>query len=169
MTIRPLNPNDAPRYRELRLSALRELTPAFGTLAEEEESVPSDELAMRLIETPDHCILGCFEDSTLNGMLQFTRYSGAAERHRAFLAGMYVDPKSRGKGFGKALLQAALGRARSDSELKHLNLTVVTGQQTAIRLYESAGFCVYATDREAFSRNGQYYDEHLMRLELRHA
>jgi len=42
----------------------------------------------------------------------------------------------------------------------------VTQQEVAIRLYQSFGFRIYGTEPETFSRDGQFYDEHLMTLEL---
>lgn len=43
---------------------------------------------------------------------------------------------------------------------------VVTAQDAAIQLYRSRGFCIYGTEREAFSNQGNFYDEHLMELLL---
>jgi hypothetical protein len=39
-------------------------------------------------------------------------------------------------------------------------------QEAAIRLYLSLGFHIYGTEQEAFSKAGDFYDEHLMTLEL---
>jgi RimJ/RimL family protein N-acetyltransferase len=47
-----------------------------------------------------------------------------------------------------------------------VNLTVVTGQEAAVRLYSSLGFRIYGTEKETFSHSGVLYDEHLMTLEL---
>jgi L-amino acid N-acyltransferase YncA len=49
---------------------------------------------------------------------------------------------------------------------RRVNLTVMTQQAGAIRLHQSFGFRIYGTEPETFSRAGQFYDEHLMTLEL---
>ncbi|WP_347277469.1 hypothetical protein [Pseudanabaena sp. FACHB-2040] len=50
--------------------------------------------------------------------------------------------------------------------MRRVNLTVVTQQEGAICLYQSFGFRIYGTEQETFSKDGQFYDEHLMTLEL---
>lgn len=59
-----------------------------------------------------------------------------------------------------------LNRAASLPGIRRINLSVVTRQEAAIRLYESLGFRWYGTEQEVFSRAGQYFDEHLMTLSL---
>jgi hypothetical protein len=51
MHIRKLTPTDVEEYRELRLAALREQPPAFGTLAEKEEKLTLEAMASRLQES----------------------------------------------------------------------------------------------------------------------
>jgi RimJ/RimL family protein N-acetyltransferase len=47
-----------------------------------------------------------------------------------------------------------------------MNLTVVSDNHPAKRLYESLGFETYGVERRALKYNGQYYDEDLMVLWL---
>ncbi|MGC4017560.1 MAG: GNAT family N-acetyltransferase [Luteolibacter sp.] len=107
-----------------------------------------------------------FDQRELVGTLRFTRYAAENEKHRAYIAGLYVTPRLRRQGLGRALVAAALERAKSDPGLRRVNLAVVTAQKPARRLYESFGFQICGTELEAFSNAGVYYDEHLMTLDL---
>jgi ribosomal protein S18 acetylase RimI-like enzyme len=166
MTIRTLTPADVKQYRVLRLAALHEQPPAFGTLAEKEEKLTLEEVASRLQESEDTYILGAFSDDLLIGTIRFSRFEEANEKHRGFMAGLYVRPDFRRRGVARALATEVLVRTRRDTGLRRIHLTVVTAQDAAIQFYTSLGFCIYGTEHEAFSHQGQFYDEYLMELHL---
>ncbi len=166
MTIRTLTPADVKEYRVLRLAALHEQPPAFGTLAEKEEKLALEAVSSRLQESEDTYILGAFWDDILVGIIRFSRFEEVNEKHRGFMAGLYVRPDFRRCGLARALATEVLARARRDTGLRRIHLTVVTIQDAAIQLYKSLGFCIYGTEHEAFSNQGQFYDEHLMELLL---
>ena len=166
MTIRTLAPADVEEYRVLRLAALREQPPAFGTPAEKEEKLTLEAVALRLQESEDTYILGAFSDEILVGTIRFSRFEEVNEKHRGFIAGLYVRPDFRRRGLARALATEVLVRAHRDTSLHRIHLTVVTAQDAAIQLYKSLGFCIYGTEHEAFSNQGQFYDEHLMELLL---
>ena len=161
---RVLNPADAEAYRAVRLLALRELPPAFGSLPEDEPNL--DSTADRLRESDERCFFGTFDGEKLTGIVRLSRYEASNEKHRAYIGGLYVVPAFRRHGHGRVLVCAALGRAANTPEIRRVNLTVVTHQKEAVRLYESLGFHIYGTEQEVFSNDGQFYDEHLMTLEL---
>ena len=94
--------------------------------------------------------------------MRLSRYEAANEKHKAYLGGLYVLPAFRRLGCGRALVQAALRRAANLPGLRRVNLSVVVQQEAAVRLCQSSGFRQYGTDPEAFTRDGQFYDEHLM-------
>jgi ribosomal protein S18 acetylase RimI-like enzyme len=166
MTIRILTPADVKEYRVLRLAALSEQPPAFGTPAEKEEKLTLEAVALRLQESEDTYILGAFTDDSLVGIIRFSRFEEANEKHRGFIAGLYVKPEFRRRGFARTLATEVLVRAQQDTGLRRIHLTVVTAQDAAINLYKSLGFCIYGTEHEAFSNRGKFYDEHLMELLL---
>ncbi len=163
-SVRGLTPADAEAYRDVRLQALHEHPPAFGSLPKTEPSLA--ETAARLVESDDRCFFGAFQSEQLIGIIRLARYSAPNEKHRAYLAGLYVLPPFRGAGCGRALVREALRQAAKASGIRRVNLTVVTQQSGAIRLYQSFGFRIYGTEPETFSRAGKFYDEHLMTLEL---
>ena len=164
--IRTLTPADVQEYRILRLAALQEQPPAFGTPAAKEERLSIESIAARLQESEDTYILGAFADDMLVGIIRFARFDEANEKHRGFMAGLYVKPDWRQRGIARSLATAVLVRARQDAGLRRIHLTVVTAQDAAIQLYKSLGFGIYGTEQEAFSNQGRFYDEHLMELIL---
>lgn len=164
ISVRVLTPADAEAYHIVRLRALHEQPPAFGSLPEDEPNLI--ETAERLAESNDRCFFGAFQDEQLIGIVRLSRYCAPNEKHRAYVAGLYVLPLFRRNGCGRALVQQALNRVAKTPGIRRINLTVVTQQEAAIRLYQSLGFSIYGTERETFSRTGCFYDEHLMTLEI---
>ena len=164
VSIRVLTPADAESYRAVRLGALHEQPPAFSSLPEDEPNL--SETAARLVESDERCFFGAFHDKQLIGIVRVSRYCAANEKHRAYLAGLYVLPSFRRNGCGKSLVKRALSWAANVQSIRRINLTVVTEQEAAICLYQSFGFRIYGTEQETFSRAGRFYDEHLMTLEL---
>lgn len=163
-SVRALNPADAGAYHAVRLRALRENPPAFGSLPDDEPNL--SETGTRLAESDDRCFFGAFQDEELVGIARFSRYSAPNEKHRAYLAGLYVLPAFRRNGCGRSLVREALARAANSPGIRRVNLSVVTRQEAAIRLYQSLGFRIYGTEQETFSKTGEFYDEHLMTLDL---
>ncbi len=161
-----LIPADVEEYRLLRLAALHEQPPAFGTPVEKEKKLSLEAMASRLQESEATYLLGAFAKHILGGTIRFSLFEEANEKHRGFIAGLYVKPDFRQRGIARALVTEVILRARQDSDLRRIHLTVVTAQEFAIQLYKSFGFCIYGTEREAFSKAGQFYDEHLMELIL---
>ena len=160
--VRILAPADAEKYREVRLQALHEHPPAFGSLPEDEPNLTKT--AARLAQSDDQCFFGSFQGEQLAGIIRLSRYLDINEKHRAYIAGLYVLPLFRGKGCGRALVREALNRAAEIRGIRRVNLTVGTQQEAAIKLYKSLGFEIYGTEVETFSSKGVYYDEHLMTL-----
>lgn len=79
---------------------------------------------------------------------------------------MYVTPRARNKGAGRALLEAAIQHARG-WRLDQLQLGVMETALTAKRLYEAAGFRSWGREPRAIHWKGRFVDEHHLVLELR--
>jgi len=88
-------------------------------------------------------------------------------RHRANIVGMYVDLDNRGAGVGKALLIEAINKAKTIEGMEQLNLSVVTTNENAVKLYTSLGFEIFGTEKRALKlAESTYLDEHHMVLSL---
>ncbi|WGR91601.1 GNAT family N-acetyltransferase [Bradyrhizobium sp. ISRA443] len=109
-------------------------------------------------------MLGAFWGSDLVGTLGFLTADGPKRQHKGMPVGMYVRPAARRSGVGRRLVDAALDLAAQSVEL--IQLSVVKGNEPALRLYQSAGFVEYGLERHALKIDGRYYDDILMAKDL---
>jgi ribosomal protein S18 acetylase RimI-like enzyme len=165
--IRVLTPHDVKAYRALRLEALRNEPVAFASSAEDFEKETVESIAKRLqtIEFGNFT-LGAFAGEQLVGIATFFVEPRAKTEHKGHVFGMYVTPEARGKGVAKALLQTLIERAKTYPKIKKLNLSVMTTQQGAKRLYTSLGFETYGLERKALKLGEDYIDSEDMVLFL---
>ena len=123
---------------------LGRLLHAFNT--EFGEPTPSAEViaerAVPLIEASEVTVLFAGEGPDGFAQLRFrpSLYTGALD---ACLEELYVVPERRGRGLGRALLEAAMDYARQRGAA-HIDLGTSEADVAALALYESAGF----TNRE---------------------
>jgi len=160
--IRPLTPADAAAYRGIRLAGLRESPEAFGSTFDRENIQPLAWFRDRLAASQ---VFGAFCSADLLGIAGFAIREGEKERHKGLLWGMYVRPDVRKGGLGRQLVEAVFEYARAHVEV--IQLSVVSGNELARRLYAALGFVEYGLERDSLKQNGRYYDEILMALDLR--
>ncbi|HYP87161.1 MAG TPA: GNAT family N-acetyltransferase [Polyangiaceae bacterium] len=85
------------------------------------------------------------------GVVTVEREQGREKRrHIAWILRMYVPAAGAGRGVGRALLRAAIARARELPGVCKLNLTVAAHNARAVSLYESEGFVTFAREVDAF-------------------
>jgi RimJ/RimL family protein N-acetyltransferase len=159
--IRRLDPAEAAAYREIRLEALRCNPEAFGSTFAAESLRTLEQFTERVTNCP---VFGAFRNDALVGMAGFMRREGAKDAHKGMLWGMYVQAGSRNAGVGRRLAEAVIDFAGQQVEV--LQLTVVSENQPARRLYASLGFIEYGIERHALKQDGRYYDEILMAKNL---
>lgn len=169
MTIRPLRPADAAAFHALRLRGLRESPEAFGSTYGEEVDRPladREELLSRG-EAGEHVTFGAFDDGgRLMGVAAVSRGTNRKARHRAVIWGMYVGPEARGRGAGRALLEAIVAHVRTLDGVDRLVLAVTVGNDAARALYASFGFVPYGVEPDAYRLGGQSWNSELMTLAL---
>ena len=161
LQIRQLTPSDAESFRELRLEGLRLSPEAFGGTYDFEKDQPLTRYTGWLTNST---VFGAFQNSQLIGTASFTQLSGLKDAHKGLLRAMYVLPTHRRSGAGRQLVQAVIATARQ--KVEQVQLSVVSDNQPAIRLYQTLGFRQYGLEKNALKHNGQYSDEILMSLEL---
>jgi ribosomal protein S18 acetylase RimI-like enzyme len=167
MDVFPLSPSDAAALRTLRLRALRDHPEAFSSSVEEEEKISVAEVTERIRkETPENCTFGVFVNNMLAGIVHVARYTRTKVKHKAHIGGMYIVPEARGRGAGRALLDAAVTHARGLGGVEELVLAVTVGNESARRLYESVGFVRYAIEPHFIRVGAIYYDIEWMWLRL---
>jgi ribosomal protein S18 acetylase RimI-like enzyme len=159
--IRRLMPADAARYQEIRLKGLKCNPEAFGSTYETESVQPLSRFSERLASS---AVFGAFRGTKLLGVAGFAVRNGAKEAHKGLLWGMYVRPDARKGGVGRRLVEAVIDFARQRVEL--LQLSVVSDNEQARRLYARLGFVEYGVEKYSLKQHGHYYDEILMALDL---
>ena len=165
-SIRALTKTDVQAFRALRLRSLREHPEAFGSSAEEEEALTTEQLAERLSASPDANHFGAFVSEQLMGILGFFRNNRTKTRHKAYLGSMYVLPEVRGQGVGKALLVEAIRHSRALPELEELVLAVTVGNERARSLYLGVVFEAYCVEPRYIKLDGRYFDIEWLVLRL---
>jgi ribosomal protein S18 acetylase RimI-like enzyme len=98
------------------------------------------------------------------GWCDVTPMERAVFAHRGVL-GMGVVPEYRGRGVGRALVEAALAAARR-SGLARIDLEVRADNAAAIGLYRAVGFAVEGVKRDALRLGGARFDLVAMALHL---
>jgi len=160
--IRRLGSADAIAYRGLRLAALKDTPEAFGSTFERESVEP---LAWFRDRLDNSHVLGAFRSLELLAIAGFLRREGEKEEHKGLLWGMYVRPDERSAGIGRQLVEAVIDHARQQVEV--LQLSVVSGNERARRLYACLGFVEYGVEKKSLKQCARYYDEILMALDLK--
>ena len=140
MRVRELGRDEWALFRELRLRALADSPDAFARRFVDEQAQP-DAHWLRLTESvtmPGGQVMLVAEDEGRPLGLAFGFFDKEHPK-TGHVGGMWVEPGSRGKGTGQALLSAAIAWARARC-LERMTLWVTEGNEPATRLYERLGF-----------------------------
>ncbi|WMT39635.1 GNAT family protein [Paenibacillus sp. D2_2] len=167
MRISILRESDAQAYQQVRLDSLRNDPSAFGSTYDREAKFSLETVAERIRPSSDKFVLGAFgDDGHLYGIVTFMRDTGMKTHHKGNVFGMYVVPEKRGTGLGRELMGELIRRTREMEGIEQINLTVVSNNDNAKRLYLSLGFEIYGQERNALKYEDQYYDDDLMVLRM---
>lgn len=156
--VRRVHPRDWRALRETRLRALADAPDAFATRYEEARERPDEwwsDWAARSADGDGQAMFLAWEGPATVGLA-----GTFVEDGRRWLISMWTDPAARGRGVGRALVEAtvAFARAAGSSELF---LQVLEGNEAAYSLYRSCGF--------ANAGEGEPHDDrptHVMRVAL---
>lgn len=155
--IRLLTGVDALAYRDIRLEGLRCHPEAFASTFEDERETPLDRFNELFAQSQ---IFGALLAQRLVGVVGLRANAGVKLRHKATIWGMYVRREARQYGIGERLIEAAV--AHAPGHVEQLQLSVVTENEAARRLYAKAGFIEYGHQINALKHGGRYYDDILM-------
>jgi len=163
--IRSLNSVDADALFQLRREALIEAPLAFSASPEDDVASSEDAVRVQLENRIGSRVFGAFEGG-LHGMLGLNRARHMKAARKAYLWGMYVQPGWRSQGIGAGLLAAAIAHARTLSGVRALYLSVSEAAPAALRLYERAGFRIWATESDSMQVGDRLLSEYHMVLRL---
>ena len=163
--IRRLDVEDASVLVALRQEALETEPLAFAASLTDDFALMIESVRSFLGAPDTQAVYGAFEGSHLVGMIGLFKATKLKQRHKAMIWGMYVQPRHRRGGLGRALLNGAIEQARAWS-VDQLQLSVTEPGTAAKHLYEAAGFRIWGTEPRALYWNGQYVTEHHLTLDL---
>jgi ribosomal protein S18 acetylase RimI-like enzyme len=146
-SITELFPADAADYNAFLRRGLEQHPDTLRIAIDDQQAAP--------FETPNGAEGASFVAKSPSGdwlgVVTLERERGRLKRrHIAWILRMYVAAQSSGGGVGRALLRAALARARACPGVEKVNLTVAAHNARAVGLYESEGFEVFAREADAF-------------------
>ncbi|NMO97997.1 GNAT family N-acetyltransferase [Paenibacillus lemnae] len=105
-------------------------------------------------------LLACTDDKDLAGFIVGSGSELQRIKHSIYIV-IGIQQKYTGQGIGKRLLENLENWARGRG-VTRLELTVMCHNETALRLYHSAGFEVEGTKRNAIKVDGRFIDEFYM-------
>ena len=147
MHVSALDSTHLAAYRELMLEAYEDAADAFTTTAAERRAEPDSWWSKRIgSQTGLSTSFGAWVNHNLVGSVAIEYASKPKTRHSALVLGMYVQPAYRSQGVGRLLMRAVLEAARQRPEILVLTLTLTEGNESALRLYRSAGFEVWGIE-----------------------
>lgn len=153
----PISIDDAERYTEWLNDY--ELT-QYLTLASMQISLHAEKEALaRLSEGQNYAIVDKQTDTLIGncGLMDIDNLQGTAE------IGIFIGDKEYwGKGYGREALSLLTDYGFSVLNLQNIMLRVYSFNTRAIRSYESIGFRMIGTRRDAITRNRKTYDVYLM-------
>lgn len=165
MPIRPLTPDDAETYVDLRREALHAAPLAFLSSPETDVSATAAKAREILNSAPNAIVFGAFAPD-LVGTLGVRRVDYPKAAHKVNLWGMYVRPDARRRGMARDLLRAGIAHARALNGVSVAHITVSDAAGAAKQLYEAAGFRVWGTEPDAMRHAGRSATEYHMALTL---
>lgn len=143
VVVRRLRANDTDLFRTVRLAALAEAPDSFGETLEHAHRSHWQERTMSGASLPERAVFVAVASERAVGMVFV---NCGTEGEAAFLGGMWVEPRFRRRGVGRALVQEGLGFLRSAGQ-RQVSLWVTSDHHDALRFYEQLGFrCTGATD-----------------------
>jgi ribosomal protein S18 acetylase RimI-like enzyme len=167
LRVRSLDADDLAAYKSLRDETLALHAEAFTSDAATERAKPAASYRSRLEDPagdPARFTLGAWVDRRLVGAISCERDERVKVRHIAHIVGMMVCAQARGRGVGRALLDACVARSRQVREIEMLTLSVTATNATAVALYEGARFERYGRLVHAIKVGDTYHDKDLMVL-----
>lgn len=121
---------------------------AFTSSVTERAALPLSWWESRLADEPEprELVIGAFRDGQLAGVAGMSFETREKARHKATLFGMYVLPRFRHGGVGRALVGAVLDETRARDGIKVVQLTVTRGNDAAQLMYERCGFVTFGIE-----------------------
>lgn len=164
---RKLKPSESADYRAIRLESLNEYPNSFGSTYEEQKQKNKLSFETFIEESNPEClIVGAWHHEKLIGICGFYRLTEKGSKHRGEIIQMYVQSKYQGRSIGYNLLRATVSNVFKISELRQIELEVISTAKRASKIYGKIGFNEYSV-KKRFDNNKNTYSEHKLMVLFR--
>lgn len=161
--IRRLNQTDLPAFYQLRLESLQNAPASYLSSYEDEKAVGCLQFEKFFQENQEeYAIFGAFLEHNLIGCVAMFQEAKSKLRHKCTIWGVYVQSAYRNQHLARQLMGAALSHAKNNMKCSIINLTVETNNLAAKKLYDSLGFIVWGTEKNAVQFDRHFHDEFYM-------
>lgn len=158
---------------ELILESMAEIAASSPYILSTPESFRSRsvELQIKWIEDSEKSdtsvIIGVYDKSgKIVGFCNGSSYKDIKRKHRASL-GVSIHPDYRSLGLGKKLMEVLIDKMKTFSDIKMIELDVMTKNEQAVRIYQDLGFKKVGILPNAFILpNGEKIDNMHMYLDV---
>lgn len=153
LRVRRIRPDDGPLLRELRLRSLSDAPDAFGQPLEDAAARPDAEWAAQVKDSSEGDRRAWFiADRDDDGRPDSVGVVLVRRRPPdvALVFSMWVEPRARRSGVGRALIETANDWAASWGA-QRVVLWVVAGNDPAVHFYQRLGFTLLVTGPDAES------------------
>ena len=160
MIIRPVNTGDSRSFLDMLKQLDRETSFMMLEPGERMTTIEDMQANIRSMGSSGSLTLILEDEERIAGFLSASRGTAARIRHRAYIVtGILKD--YRGKGLGEKLFKE-LEKWALEHHVTRLELTVMTHNEAAIRLYKRMEFKIEGTKEKSLLVNGTYVDEYYM-------
>ncbi|MFN2747298.1 GNAT family N-acetyltransferase [Bacillus sp. z60-18] len=160
MEIRKINISDAEQFLKLCQTLDEESEFMMYEPGERLTTIERQREQIRSMLAGSSQILVASAGGSLIGHITAVRGQANRTRHRAHIV-IGIRKAYRGQGIGTHLF-LALEKWACEEKLHRLELTVMSHNQTAVKLYQKIGFSIEGTRKHAMMVNGTYVDEYFM-------
>lgn len=166
MEIRTLDiDRDIAAFREIRIESAQNAPETFRATVEDMENKTTQDFQNHISGAQEgDFVVGAFVEGELVGVATLYHESYAKLSHKVIIGGLYVKPQYRKVGIATQLLNEVVQRVKNAGGIRHINLSVITTNTSAMKLYEKLGFVTYGTEPNSVYVNDTYYDEQYLQL-----
>ena len=165
IVVRKIQSHESLLYRSIRLACLKNAPDNFGSIYEEEMSIPKLKFESYIEqENDERFMFGAFDNGNLIGIVGFERVERQRACHRGEVVQMYIDAAYRGQNIGEQLLRGLIEQAFSVKGIEQLQLSLIASNRAAIKLYEKIGFQAFGVQPRYFKVGEHYMDQQFMQL-----
>ena len=160
MIISKIQPHKAEQFVKLLLQIDRETK--FMLFEENERVITTKDMEARLGNSPESTgiFIGAEDENELVGFLSVSRGNSRRSNHTAYIA-VGIIQKCVNKGIGRKLFEEVEKWAMKYN-VTRLEITVLTHNEGAIRLYEKLGFKIEGRREKSMIIDGEYKSEYYM-------